>query len=110
TLGSPGGDKDVGLQARSGGVAGQGGGGVAGGGAGDDLGAGFPGLGHSHGAGTVLQGGGGVDAVVLHVQLFDAQLFGQGVGLVQGAPAHPQGGVGSVLLYREKLPVAPHGV
>ena len=103
------GDKDVGLDARSGGVAGQRAGGVAGGGAGDGLSSGLHGLGHGHGAGAVLQGGGGVLAVVLHPQALDAQHFRQLGLLVQGAPAHPQGGVGGGLLHGQQLAVAPHG-
>ena len=92
------------------GVARQRGGGVSGGGAGDDLCTCFRCFGDSHGAGTVFEGGGRVYAVVLHVQMGDAQLFRQPSGLVERAPAHPQGRRGGGLLYGEQLPVAPHGV
>ncbi len=108
-LGGPAGDEDIGLQARGGGVPGQRAGGVAGGGAGDDPGSRLPGLGHGHGAGPVLQGGGGVEAVVLHPELPEAQLLCKLPGLVEGAPAHPQGRQDGVLLHREEFPAAPHG-
>ena len=64
-LGGALGNEDIGLDARGGGVAGQRAGGVAGRGAGDGLGAGLHGLGHGHGTGSVLQGCGGVLAIVL---------------------------------------------
>ena len=108
-LGGPLGNENIGLEARGGGIARQGGGGVAGGGAGDGLGTGLIGLGHSHGAGPVLQAGGGVLAVVLDPQLPEAQEPGQVRLLIQGAPAHPQGGVGGGLLHRQQLAIAPHG-
>ena len=107
-LGSPLGHKNIGLKARSGGVPRQGGGGVAGGGAGDGLGAGLIGLGHGHSAGPILQGGGGILPVILYPQLLNAQHLGQLGLLIQGAPAHPQGGVRGGLLHRQQLPVAPH--
>ena len=110
SLGGTGGDEDVGLEARRRGVAREGRGGVAGGGAGDDLRPRLPGLGHRHGAGPVLQRCGGVLAVVLHPELFQTQLLRQAGLLVQGAPAHPQGGVGGLRLHRQQLPVPPHGV
>ena len=64
---------DEGAQPRRRGVARQRAGGVAGGGAGDDLRSGFPCLGHRHGAGAILQGRGGVLAVVLDIQALQPQ-------------------------------------
>ena len=109
-LGGTAGDEDVGLETRGGGVPRQGGGGVAGGGAGNHLGSRLPCLGHGHGAGPVLEAGGGVHAVILHIELSDPQLTRQAIRLIERAPAHPQGGVGGTLLNRQQLPVAPHGV
>ena len=108
-LGSPLGHENIGFEARGGGIAGQGAGSVAGGGAGDGPGSGLIRLGHGHGAGPVLQGGGGVLTVVLDPQLPEAQEPGQVRLLIQGAPAHPQGGVGGGLLHRQQLAIAPHG-
>ena len=110
SLGGPGGHEDVGAEACGGRVPGQRGGGVAGGGAGDGIRPRLPGLDHRHGGGTVLQGGGGILAVILEVEGPQPKRAGQPVGPVKGGPAHPQGRGRRAVLHRKEGTVAPHGI
>ena len=104
------GHEDEGLQSRRRSVAGQGAGRVARGRAGDDLRSGLARLGDRHGGGAVLERSGWILPVVLDPQLLEAEKFTQAVRLIQRAPAHAQRRRGRVLLHRQQLTVAPHGI
>ncbi len=85
------GDEDDAAQAGAGGVGGHGGGGVAGGGAGDPLEAALGGDGEGGGHAGVLEGAGGVHALMLGEEPVDAGDFGaarevveRGVALAEG--------------------------
>ena len=109
-LGGAGGNEDEGLETRGGGVARERAGRIAGGRAGDDLRARLLRLGDRHSGGTVLEGRGGVLAVVLHPQLLEAEELRKTVLLIERAPAHAQRRVGRGLLHGQQLAVAPHRV
>ena len=101
-----GGDEDHGAQAGAGGVGGDAARQVAGRGAGDGLEPELAGLGGRHRHHPVLEGIGRVDAVVLDVEVVQAQLLAQVAGLEQwGEAGHDVHRV--VAAGREQVVIAP---
>ncbi len=102
------GEEDDGFETGGGGVGGHGGGGVAGGDAGDAAEAEAPGLGGAAGHAVVLEGAGGVEALVLEAERVEAGVGGGVGGVEEGGVAFAEGdGVLGLAVEGEHFAVAP---
>ena len=103
-----GGDEDVALEARVGGVGGDGVGEIAGRGAGHHLESELTRAAEGNGDHAILEGEGRiVDRVVLDPEFLDPELLGQAVGLHERGKAH-LGADGRLPVDRQQLAVTPH--
>ena len=102
------GEEDDGFESGGGGVGGHGGGGVAGGDAGDAAEAEAAGLGGAAGHAIVLEGAGGVEALVLEAEGVEAGVGGGVRGIEEGCVAFAEGdGVVGLAVEGEHFAVAP---